>query len=480
MAPKKEQYRLFPLGHENDPAEERFPLSTLDYLSACTYNNYAAFFELSDDQKPQVAAVLKEGLEWTLSQSRHLVGTIQKNATNDDHSFVKKSDSSVEFNVQWLDSADSKFPSIADLSKAEFASSRLGDVAILSVDGMTYGEQALCSPDANPTVAAYQANFIPGGMIFNMHHHHYANDILGWAGFVHQLADNCRSIFNKTAPPPWDPVCLDHSQFITNLPSESKVDGPSPPDRNPALLPFSSLLFHLPKSKAAALKTAASPEEGWISTYDAFSAFLWRMITKHRANVYQSHLSAAPLWGEAVNMRSRLEPPVPYRTQGNVFFAALTSNNPTQLTTAEVISEMPLSRLATDIRKMTDGTTQEGLNKGLEAVAPIRDKSSLFIRVNSFAPMTVVMTDWRDTKICEADFGFGKPKAYRHLFSNTVTEGLVIVYPPRVKEASSDEGCEFVITLENTLIDKFVEDPEVKKYFEFRGYEKDNRSAGTQ
>jgi hypothetical protein len=49
--PKVEEFQLHPLGWENDPEEERFKLSTLDYLSAMTYNNYALFFKLEDVEK---------------------------------------------------------------------------------------------------------------------------------------------------------------------------------------------------------------------------------------------------------------------------------------------------------------------------------------------------------------------------------------------------------------------------------------------
>jgi len=168
--PKKVEYRLHPLGYEDDPEEERLRLSTLDYLSACAWNNYALFFKLNEEDKSTTAAVLKEGLERTLSQCRHLVGTIEKNEDGD-HSFVKKRDSTVGFTVQWLDSVEDTFPSFSDIEKSNFVSSGLGDPIVLSVSPMTYGEKPECSANASPVIAAFQANFIPGGLIFNMHSH---------------------------------------------------------------------------------------------------------------------------------------------------------------------------------------------------------------------------------------------------------------------------------------------------------------------
>ncbi|OTA57487.1 acyltransferase [Hypoxylon sp. EC38] len=470
--PKKEEYRLRPYGWENDPEQESIRLSTLDYLAACVYNNYALFFKLDDGaDKAKIAEVIKEGLERTLAQARHLVGTIEKNEYGD-HSFVKKKDSTVGFIVQYLDSPEDNFPSFSELEAAHFASSKLGDrIPLLSWNGLTYGERPECHPDASPFISAFQANFIPGGLILNMHSHHYANDVMGWASLAHQLADNCASIVKKTPAPGWDMEAVKHTRFIAPEVSEDKkVDGPPAPSRYPHP-PSAALLLHLPKSKAAELKKLATPTDGsWISTYDAFAAFLWRHLSKQRATIYNPDPKESSLWGEAINMRSRLDPPVPERIQRNVFFASLSATAPTKLTNAEVISEAPLWRLASYIRGLTNAMTNEALAKALESVAPIRDKTSLFIRIDSFPPLTIIMTDWRDTKITDADFGFAQPKAFRHLFANKIDEGLVIIYPPRAT-ANPDEGCEFMIPFEKQLVRKLMDDPEFSQFFELRGYE---------
>lgn len=52
--PKVEEFRLRPLGWENDPEQEQFKLSTLDYLSTITYTNTALFFRLRENEKAQV------------------------------------------------------------------------------------------------------------------------------------------------------------------------------------------------------------------------------------------------------------------------------------------------------------------------------------------------------------------------------------------------------------------------------------------
>lgn len=84
--------------------------------------------------------------------------------------------------------------------------------------------------------------------------------------------------------------------------------------------------------------------------------------------------------------------------------------------------------------------------------------------------MSNITTDWRDTRPCDADFGFGKPHAFRFPF-DTVTAGMTVVYPVRTNNppAGEDEGNEFSIGFERELARGLIEDPEWNRYFEFRG-----------
>ncbi|KAL2865303.1 transferase [Aspergillus lucknowensis] len=467
--PEEQVYHIHPLGWEGDPEEERFKVSTLDYLSVQTYNNYALFFRLADGEKHNAVEVLKAGLERTLSQARHLCGTIERDPSGG-HSFYKRKDSTVRFIVQWLDSE--QYPSLDDIEQSHFSAVKLGDLNLWSVPPMTYGEKPEANPDNHPVVAAYKANFVRGGLVFIMHHHHYSNDIMGWAGLTHQLAENCYALINKTPFPEWDPENLDHSRLIKpDPPEEAKVDGPPAPQRHPEQLPGISLLFHLPKSKAAELKALAKPQDGsWVSTYDAFSAFIYRHLTRVRAPVFKPDTSAPLFWVEAVDMRRRFHSPkVPPRLQGNVMSAAMNTTAPvTQPTISEIISEWPFWKLAAYIRALTNSVTQESLDAMLNMVAMVRDKSTLNIRIDSQPPMSLLQTDHRDANITGANFGFASPITYRHLL-DCVTNGVIVIYPPRTNAANPDEGCEFAIFYERDLAQTLIDDPEWNKYFEYRG-----------
>ncbi|KAF5858960.1 hypothetical protein ETB97_003563 [Aspergillus alliaceus] len=473
---QKEVYHLHPYGWETSPQEERFKVSTLDYLTGLCYTHFAIYFRLDDGKKPKAATTLKEGLQRTLAQVGHLCSTIEKDPIGG-HSFVKRKDSTVQLIVQWLDSpADvDRYPSIDDMERSSFAGITLGDFKNWSFERMTYGERPEAHPDASPVASAFLANFVRGGLVLISHMHHYANDVMGWAGFVHQLAENCYAIENQTPFPTWDAACNDVSLVSKPDPPEGqRVDGPPAPQLHPDQKPGQCLLFHLPKSKAVELKKLATPQDGtWISTYDAFAAFIWRTTTRLRQVAFKTPLDMPIFWCEAVDMRRRMKnPPVHPRIQHNVLWAALSDQMPfPQLTHREVISQKPIWELAAYIRRITNTQTQENLDSTLKAVSYIKDKTNLNIRINSKPPMSIITTDHREARVTDADFGFARPVCHRHLQQGAgVTVGVHLVYPPKFDaNPNSDEGNMFALMYEKELAQGLIHDEEFVRFFEYRG-----------
>jgi len=489
--PNQELFELRPTGWETDPADEYTKLTTLDYLPGQVYTAWALFFRLSDADKPAAVSTLRRGLEVTLSQCRQLCGIIEEHPDGG-LCIHKKRDSTVQFHVQRLDGPEDegKYPSFDDLRQRHFVSQALGALDTWCVSPMTYGEKPEAQPTSNPKVAAFKASFIRGGLVFMMHHHHYGNDIMGWAGELHQLAENCHAIWNSPVNPPlppWDKANLDRARFLPPaiIPEDQLISGPPPPLRHPEHRQCQFLLFHLPKSKIATLKALASPPDGdksyYISSYDAFTAYMWRILSKHRATIFHPSPSQPLIWGEAVELRRRFHhpTPIPPRTQGNLVLGALSSLTPSlpPLTAAEVISPtVPLSKLAWYIRQLTNSVTQQSVEAMLDTLHRIRDKTTLFLRTDSLPPMSNVITEWRDTKPSEADFGFGRPVAFRAPF-DTVTAGLTLVYPPRTVDppAGEDEGLEMCFGFEKELTKGLLEDPEWNRFFEFRGVDAEDQ-----
>ncbi|KAH7117305.1 transferase [Dactylonectria macrodidyma] len=483
--PRVEEFHLHSFGWENDPEEERFKLSTLDYLSTITYTNTALFFKVEDAEKTQLAypsdskaaAILKQGLERTLSQVRHLVGTIERDQDGH-HSIVRKKNSTVKFVVQHLDTPDDKFPSLDDIADAHFLSTVLGDINVLSVAPMTCGNKPEAHPDNSPAVSSFKANFIRGGLILNLLLHHYSNGITGFTSFVRQLAENCYAIAHTTEFPSFDPKCLDRSLFgslgfdrPSSTSKETQVDAPPRADRNLQHRPSQSLVFHLRKSRAVELKKAAAPGDGsWISTYNAICALMWRVLTRIREPLYRPGFAYMPIWASGVSISKLFtDPPIPEGMQGNLQLDITSTMSPVpQLSLAEIISEAPLSQLASYTRQVTDGVTADMLAAALQKVARVRNKQDLSIHLDSFPPMAILVSDWRHANLCTFDFGFAEPVAFRHLFGG-VPLCQALVYPARKGPAADDEGMEVQVTFETELMEQLVNDPEWSKYFEFRG-----------
>jgi hypothetical protein len=301
----------------------------------------------------KAAAIFKEGLERTLSQVRHLCGTIERDEDGH-HSIVRKRTSTVRFVVQHLEDDFTSFSEIAD---AHFIATALGDINVLSNAPHTCGNKPEAHPDNHPALLSFKANFIPGGLILNYHLHHYANGLAGSRAFIRQLSENCYAVAHNTPFPTFSPGWLDRASyglpgfdFESPTPSSTPVSAPPRPEKNLSHLPSQFLLFHLPKSKAVLLKKAATPDDGtWITTYNAMCALMWRTLTKHRLRLYHPAPEYKPLWGQGVTISHLFtNPPLPERLQGNlqIDVTSRTSNIP-ELTVHEIVSDAPLSKLAT-------------------------------------------------------------------------------------------------------------------------------------
>lgn len=342
---------------------------------------------------------------------------------------------------------------------------------------MTWGEgKPEADPDRGAIVSAYQVTFVPGGMVFSMHSHHYASDVMGWHNFTRQLAENCYAVCKETPFPPWDPARLDVSRFTLEVPAAYQVDGPPVAPQASRHPDQQALLFHLPQSKAASLKELASPTDKSlrISTYDAMCAFVWRQLSRTREAFYNLDPSMQPFFGEAVNMRPRLHnPELPERMLRNVLCGAFGNTAPVpQPTVKDLIApenEHPLSELALYIRKLTNSCDQEHMETLLKVIAPIRDKRSISLNLDALPPMSIWMTDHRPADVGDLAFGFGKPITYRHLWGEHLSPGLILIYAPIKSSSNPDEGFVFTVTMEKELVSKLLQDPEWTSYFEYLG-----------
>lgn len=103
-------------------------------------------------------------------------------------------------------------------------------------------------------------------------------------------------------------------------------------------------------------------------------------------------------------------------------------------------------------------------------LAPLRNKWTVHPRLDAIPPMSFVVTDWRKANMCDADFGFGRPVAFRQL-SDIVIENMMTIYPPLELEGHPDQGVEVMVPFERHAVDVLIGDPDMARFFEFRGFE---------
>ena len=91
----------------------------------------------------------------------------------------------------------------------------------------------------------------------------------------------------------------------------------------------------------------------------------------------------------------------------------------------------------------------------------LADKAALNVRLDSFGPMAVAVTDWRGAGMCEADWGWGgdggadgRPAAARQL-ADTVVENMVMIYPRRDADVDAGAGLEVVLPFETEFVDVY-------------------------
>lgn len=168
-------------------------------------------------------------------------------------------------------------------------------------------------------------------------------------------------------------------------------------------------------------------------------------------------------------MRSRLG--LPARFQGNALLAPTTHDLQDRLSMADVIFEAPLWKLASCIRQVTDTATPEALQALLDKASLVRDKTELHHFTTPLTTMSLGITDVREPPIFDANFGFGQFKAFRHFFYPFCPESLIVIYPPRPLDEGEDAGCEFHVPMEKELAEGFLDDPDVRYYFDFSVFE---------
>lgn len=189
--------------------------------------------------------------------------------------------------------------------------------------------------------------------------------------------------------------------------------------------PLQERIFHFTKVKIAKLKAKANAEMGTtkISSLQAILAHIWRSIVRNRTSLDTDQEIYCKL---LVNMRQRLQPPLPEQYFGNaVQFGGA------KATVGELL-EHGLGWAALQINKMVALQTDGEAKKKLESWA----KNPVLPKLSATACNALIVASSPRFNVYANDFGWGKPVTVRGGAGNN-SDGKIVVFPG-VEEGSMD------------------------------------------
>ncbi|KAG8640040.1 BAHD acyltransferase At5g47980 [Manihot esculenta] len=373
-----------------------FKLSLLDQFSPAAYASMLLFYSVNGtaDQDFDVferSQQLKRSLSETLTRFYPLAGRIKDNA------IIECNDEGALFVEARVDCLLSKF-----LEKPNNQLTR----KLIPVDIVGFSEEHKGS-----VLLLVQASFFScGGLAIGVSISHKIADastvntfIKGWAAAAHEAADEQKQLPLLYASSIFPPQNLPFHRMSTVKLNEDKCI---------------TERYVIEASKIAALKTKAGSESVRDPTkVEAVTAFIWKCAMKaSRSNSKQCRPSAL---AQSVNLRKRMEPPLPENTIGNLMghFASRATES----------SEIDLASLVVQMRKgMQDFGENyvkklQGDNPLVAITEALREFGSLLHAGND--------TDFYIfTSLCRfpfygIDFGWGKPiwvSSPRDAFKNIV------------------------------------------------------------
>lgn len=479
-----------PHGNKQD---EVVQLADLDVIEPKLYVHMIEVFSLRPDaDKQQILNNLTEGLSRTLAEYPILVGTLHFD--NDAKRVVVKRtpassltlavkepgpDGTIDVeSFEFLDKHD--FPvHLLDASKV-LPSSVVGKFPVPAQDISTDG----------PAVCAFQVTFIDGGIILALAITHQVSDGMGCETLLTSWSRNSYAVFEGTPTGVIDAAMMADRTILSakgkpvTSPEELKKLGdkfptykardvpPAPPPVDFKMPVVKTRIWHVPKSKLKELKALASKQppggvEGWVSTYDALLAILWRAIVRAKLPLLKPEPAAPSKAIHAVNARGRTEPAIP----DNYIGVAVTLPQSPELTVADVLSPdlgSTLPLLAHTVRAATSQVKPEYVADLIRWAGSCPDLRWVELDMHWVLGLDCMAFDWHTMKSYEThDFGFGRPAALR--WPHPQFEGFLFVLPTRTTKGNPDEGLEVCLGLEESCYPNLRKDDEFLRFAEERG-----------
>lgn len=482
---------------------QRIALSPVDQIMPDAYICFLMLFPLSTSSENwRVYSKLKAGLSLTLSEFPFIGGylALDEGAAGGRLQIKVDKGHGMRFIYRDFTTPDSQAEfeySYDELKRNHFPCSAFDPEKMAPV------HFAVTEPE--PAVMATQANFIHGGLILSIYIHHRAADALtlgtvlkAWAKHttVTDMANGNGpgAAIDNLTPRPMGRTPMSNGLVgaqVKDFPEFKVVDDPravysaqievaaaatlvvaSPSRLELPSEPLKMCMFHIPATRLAQLKVAASPSspsEGWISTNDAVCALLWRHLSRVRARLAsisqpEPHFLQTPLnLVVAVEARRRMVPALPKDYLGNAAFYCPVTSDLTTVTSPAT----PFATIAKLVRQAVTRFDSAKMRGVIGLIDSLPKPSDLQIRIYSDPMCGLIISSWADMGLYECDWGVGLGKTESVRAPNVTVGGgtsLCGIFPRR-----PDGGLDVLMFLEEAAIHLLSEDQDFLRFVEWWG-----------
>jgi shikimate O-hydroxycinnamoyltransferase len=238
-----------------------------------------------------------------------------------------------------------------------------------------------------------------GGVVLGTAIHHALMDgiaafhfIQTWSGLARglSLSEACPS------PPSHDRTPLrgrspPHADFDHLAYSSAYLTGPTRPSN--------TIVYSVSPKLLADLKSRCAPG---VSTYGAVTAHLWRCMCVARGLAPGSDTRLRV----TVNVRHRLQPPLPRHFSGNAILRDLVT-----VKVADVLAQPYPGYVADAVRKSLDGVNDAHVRSVIDYLGMESEKGTLEAAPWQLLPESDLwVTGWLGLPMYDADFGWGTPR----------------------------------------------------------------------
>ena len=421
------------------PFDVKFSL--VDQVTPPVYSRRILIFSLQDHDRDQLVLALRSGLQRTVDEIPILAGQMGHTPTG----WTVKSGQAL-LRIREIDM------SLSELKSSNFSEGMLPADRLSSVPTIT-------DPECEWHACRIQANFISGGLLLVLSINHTTMDGYGITKVTEALARNCRVHPLAAA---FEPISLDRSSLsrcttdadIEKLGAYSIVCGAL--KLGPLSAGIITTTFQLSVPALKALKIAASPAEGWITTHDAVNALCWRTHARGR---YQTNLISdedIARFAFPVEFRRLIEPPLSMRYIGNAVLMTKV-----QLPVKALLGPEGLSIAAATIRAGVRHVNAAYVDNFIAVAKSLSHPGQLKINMKLEQPQTAFgSTSYKSFAHSALDWDplFGTFEKLR-LASGVTGDGMSIILP-----VLRDGSWEVTVTLEDGLLNFFRANDEWTKY----------------